>query len=162
MRLTRHTATFAFSLPVAVTAAALTLGGCATEPGLLTTQSLPKVAKPAVDPACTQLSAQIADLRREGTVGRVEQVADGKTRMVNIKRASLKKVAELNRLNSEYRAKCSAPGITPAAARAAQPALVPTAADARAAAAKVASTKATAAQLQAQAKTAKLAVKAAQ
>ena len=112
------------------------VAGCAADgslvgPGGITTASVPQQAKaPKVDPACVALAARIDGLRKEGTVGRVEQAANGKTKTVSIKRASLAKVAEYNAANAEFQAKCST--ISPAAPQtaalaapaAAQPAVV--------------------------------------
>ena len=98
--------------------AALVVAGCANNAGL-TTQSItpaPEQAVASADPACRDLMAKIQVLRAEGTVGRVEQAADGKTPVVRIKRASLTKVAELNALNAEFQDKCANPALTTAAA----------------------------------------------
>ena len=122
--------------------AALALAGCAngSNSNLLTTSSVtkPKPAKVAIDPVCMTLAAKINAVRQEGTPARVHAIATGKTRSVNIKRASLAKVAELDKLNAEYQMKCSKyPGIqtaaapqiaTPATPRAAQAAKKPVAA----------------------------------
>jgi hypothetical protein len=102
-------ATAAASLALCVAAA-----GCASLGGDdLATASVPETVQPAprVNPACVSLAAHIDQLRKEGTVERVEKAADGKTTVVNVKRASLAKVAELNRANAEFQAKCST--ITP-------------------------------------------------
>ncbi|MGI9478459.1 MAG: hypothetical protein ACR2PI_17285 [Hyphomicrobiaceae bacterium] len=101
--------------------AALALAGCAngSGPNLLTTSSVskPKPKKVVANPACTALAAQIKSVRLEGTPARVHAVATGKTRTVSIKRASLAKVAELDRLNAEFQMKCSMyPGTQTAAA----------------------------------------------
>ncbi len=102
---------------------ALGLAGCANNGSLgganVTTQSIPKKAK--MDPACVALAAQIESIRQEGTVGRVEKAAVGKSKNVVIKRAALGKVAELNKANAEYKALCSkagAPGSKTANAKA--------------------------------------------
>lgn len=91
----------------------LAMAGCANDSVFgganLTTASIAKTSK--VDPACVSLSARIDALKQEGTVGRVEKVALGKSKTAVVKRASLKKVAELNQLNNEFQAKCST--ITP-------------------------------------------------
>jgi hypothetical protein len=93
--------------------AALALAGCSGGSGenLLTTSSINQpqkvAAKPSVDPVCASLSNQINATRQEGTPARVNAVSTGKTRMVTIKRASLAKMAELDRLNNEFQAKCS-------------------------------------------------------
>jgi len=89
--------------------------GCAADGSLIgadaiTTASVPQQARaqaPKVDPVCVALAAQIDGLRKEGTVGRVEQAASGKTKTVSIKRASLAKIAEFNAANAEFQAKCS-------------------------------------------------------
>jgi len=91
---------------------ALALAGCSggSGNGLLTTSSIEQqaaAAKPTIDPVCASLSNQINATRQEGTPARVNAVSTGKTRMVTIKRASLAKVAELDRLNREFQAKCS-------------------------------------------------------
>ena len=117
-------------------AAALSLGACA-ENSLMTTSlgsgapattaALP--AKPKVDPACTTLAAQIAELRKDGLVDRVEAASKGKSSTVTVKRASLGQVAQLAKLDAEFQAKCSnlpktaaAPAsVPPAVAAAAKP-----------------------------------------
>ena len=124
-----------------LTAAGLTivvaLAGCANDPNSsLITASVakPKPAKVAVDPTCTALAAMIQSVRQEGTPAKVRAVAasNNKSRTVNIKRASLAKVAELDKLNAEFQMKCSKyPGLQTAAARPAtiaQPATLPEAA----------------------------------
>ncbi|MEM1306825.1 MAG: hypothetical protein AAGG99_04810 [Pseudomonadota bacterium] len=119
----------------ATLSATAALAACAGNPGLSTasvnTAQAP-VPTAAFDPQCTVLRARISEVEAEGTVGRVEKAADGKTRSVTIKRASLNKVAELNRLNADYRSRCSNPAIktataTPVAAAAATPAAAATA-----------------------------------
>ena len=148
-----------------ITTAALSLGACAANTPDLTTQAIPtKVAQPKADPACTALAAQIAQVEREGTVGRVEQAGTGKTRLVNIKRASLLKVAELNRLNSEYRTKCSAALNAPKSPTASLPASATNAATstAQAAASSAANAKVADAKAKATVAAAKLAAKATQ
>ena len=118
---------------MAVAAAA---GGCSNDggPGLFATGALgdTKVAaaKPALDPACVALSAQINKLNQDGTVGRLEKAADGKTPDVTVKRASLATQAQLNKANADFIAKCS-PNVpktamaVPAAPVAAAPAPAP-------------------------------------
>lgn len=97
------------------------LAGCASDgSGLLSTASLGEqqaAAKP--DPACTALSAQIETVRKEGAVERLEKAAAGKTATVQVKRDSLAKQAELNKLNTEFQAKCST--VKPTTAQAAAP-----------------------------------------
>ncbi len=93
--------------------AAALLAGCANNDGLgLTTASLEPTrtaAKPSIDPACVTLAAKINEARAEGTPGRVADVAnaENKPRIVNIKRTSLAKVAELDAMNKDFQARCS-------------------------------------------------------
>lgn len=148
----RSIISFAFAIP----GSALLVTACAGDPGLTTAAVAPKpIPTASYDPMCATLRGQITTLQGEGTVGRVEKAADGKTRSVIVKRAALAKVAELNRLNTEYRTRCSNPAIkttstvTPAAANVAPPAAVTAAAT-------------SAAQQRAQAVATKAAVKAAQ
>lgn len=103
-------------ISIAAIAVGTTLAGCAGDPttDLLTTASIAKPApsqahpyEPAFDPACPGLKSKITSIRAEGTPGRVHKVATGKTKIVRIKRASIAKVAELDRLNAEFQAKCS-------------------------------------------------------
>lgn len=102
---------------------AMALAGCANDPNsTLITSSVakPKPVKVAVDPTCTALTAMINSARQEGTPARVRAVATGnsKARMVNIKRASLVKLAELDKLNAEYQMKCGKyPGLQTASAQ---------------------------------------------
>lgn len=108
---------FYLTFPIAIGFAAATLGGCANDPGLTTASVVkPPVPTAVVDPQCATLRDQIAAVQGEGTVGRVEQAATGGTKTVVIKRGALAKVAELNRLNSEYRSKCSNPSLLTATA----------------------------------------------
>ena len=91
--------------------ATLTLGACANdglsfgELGAQPTAALP--AKPSVDPACTALASRIETLRRDGVVERVEAVSKGKGSSVKVKRASLAQMAELDKANAEFQARCS-------------------------------------------------------
>ncbi len=89
------------------------LAGCAGNgTNLLTTATVPKPqAKAVVDPRCVALLAQIEQLKADGTVGRVEKAADGKTSSVRVKRAALGKVAELNQAYAAYQTECSKPGL---------------------------------------------------
>lgn len=91
-------------------AATTALAGCSNSSPSLTTASVvpqQRVAAPAVNPACRTLSSQIAAARQEGTPGRVHAVATGKTKTAIVKRASIAKAAELDRLNQEFQSKCS-------------------------------------------------------
>ena len=74
------------------------------------------------DPACTALATQIETVRKEGAVERLEKAAAGKTATVQVKRESLAKQAELNKLNTEFQAKCSSVKPTTAQATGAAPA----------------------------------------
>ncbi len=104
----------------------LALAACADgSTGLLSTASLgttaPVVAAaPQTDPACVALTARIDALRKDGVVDRVEKASNGKSKTVSVKRESLAKVAELDRANSEFQAKCAVPlttaSVRPAAA----------------------------------------------
>lgn len=92
-------------------ASCLVLAGCASDgSSILTTASVQPAKKPvvaAVDPACLALQNRIDLLREEGTIGRVEKAAAGKSKTVVIKREALGKVAEFNQANSEFRQRCS-------------------------------------------------------
>jgi hypothetical protein len=102
-------------LVIAALAAALALGACSSD-GLLsgntTTSALPE--KPKVDPACVTLASQIDTLRKDGAADRVAEASKGKGATVTVKRESLAKVAELNKANAEFQAKCGT--VAPAAA----------------------------------------------
>lgn len=93
--------------------ATLALGACASNDsflGLAADQPQPTAAlpaKPAVDPACTSLATRIDALRKEGVVERVEAAAKGKGANVSVKRASLSQIAELEKANADFQAKCS-------------------------------------------------------
>jgi hypothetical protein len=93
--------------------------------GDLTTSSLtPKatVAQPTptkIDPVCVALRSKIDGLRKEGVVEALEKVSAGKTTTVSVKRASLAKITELEKANSEFQAKCSTLAPTPQQAQAA-------------------------------------------
>jgi hypothetical protein len=132
------------SVRAALLSAAALVAGCASD-GSLTTSSLTddsaaKVAAgPKVDPACVQLAAQIDSLRQEGSVGRLEKAADGKSASVQVRRTTLAKQAELNKANAEFQARCGtvkpstaaaapAPAAPAAATPPAKPAAKPTAA----------------------------------
>jgi hypothetical protein len=87
------------------------LAGCASDgSGFLSTASIAEQKSATAaksDPACVTLAAQIETVRKEGAVDGLEKAAAGKTATVQVKRASLAKQAELNRLNTEFQAKCS-------------------------------------------------------
>lgn len=95
---------------------AMGLAGCASNSnGLLpgTTGTLPKADADATkkraehNAMCMSLRDRIISLRADGTIGKVEKAAKGKSRSVRIKRAALAKVAELNQANAEFQLKCS-------------------------------------------------------
>ena len=103
-----------------VTALAALLAGCSSDGGMLgsslTTSSVDPAkaataAAPKLDPACVALTAKIDALRKDGVTERVEKVSTGKTSTVSVKRESLVKLTELDRANSDYQSKCSAPGL---------------------------------------------------
>ncbi len=98
---------------IIVSSAAMACGlvaGCANDgTNTLTTGAVSKqqVATAPVDPACLALQNRIALLRQEGTIGRVEKAATGKSKTVVVKRSALTKVAEFNQANAEFQARCS-------------------------------------------------------
>jgi len=102
------------TLVTAALLSALLVGACSSD-GILggpqTTSAIPE--KPKVDPACVTLASQIDALRREGVAERVEKAAKGKGSTVAVKRESLAKVAELNKANASFQARCGT--VTPAA-----------------------------------------------
>jgi hypothetical protein len=105
--------------------AAVSLGACSDSllGGGPTTAALPE--KPKVDPACVTLASQIDTLRKDGVAERLEQAAKGKGETVSVKRASLTKIAELNKANAEFQAKCGT--VAPTTARTMPaPAVAPT------------------------------------
>lgn len=106
---------------------ALTTVGCADgSTGMMTTSALgpgsETVAK--ADPTCATLTARIDALRKEGVVASVEKASASKAKTVSVNRETLAKVAELDRANAEFQAKCA----LPVTASAAQPAAAKTAA----------------------------------
>ena len=108
---------------------ALNLAGCASDGGLqLTTGSIDqqnKTGAKSVDPACTALTARIADLRKEGTPDRIAKVAAGKTKTAQVKREALARMTELDKANKDFQQKCSTIA-TPAPAKPASTAKVTT------------------------------------
>jgi hypothetical protein len=131
-------------LPIFATAALL--GACASDGGsggLFSTASVvppaqdeaKMAAKPRVDPQCVTLTSQIDQLRKEGTIERLEKVAAGKSDNVQVKRTAIAKQAELNKANAEFQAsqEAATPTVSPVAAAAvmkAAPAAAKTAATA--------------------------------
>ena len=108
---------------------ALNLAGCASDGSLqLTTGSIDQqniTAAKSVDPACTALTARIADLRKEGTPDRIAKVAAGKTKTAQVKREALARMTELDKANKDFQQKCSTIA-TPAPAKPASTAKVTT------------------------------------
>ena len=102
---------------------ALTTAGCADgSTGMMTTSALgpgsETVAK--ADPTCATLTARIDALRKEGVVASVEKASASKSKTVSVNRETLAKVAELDRANAEFQAKCALPvtaSVQPAAAK---------------------------------------------
>ena len=125
-------------------------GGCSGDgsPGFFQTGALSEApvaatsAKTAADPVCVSMAAQIEKLRQDGSVGRLEKAADGKTPDVTVKRATLATQAQLNKANSDFIAKCGPslpkPAMTAAVPPVAPAAIKPAAAKVAQAAAKVA------------------------
>lgn len=66
-----------------------------------------KTAAAKIDPVCVQLATHIDALRKDGVVERVEQASAGKGKTVQVKRESLVKMAELQKANADFQAKCS-------------------------------------------------------
>lgn len=86
----------------------LTTSSVASNPVTAQAQTAPKV-----DPACASLSARIDTLRRDGVTERVEKASVGTSTNVSVKRASLAQMAELDKANSEFQARCSTLGPRP-------------------------------------------------
>lgn len=94
---------------LAITALAALTGACANGGDPFTTASVTEPKTTAVasaDPTCLALSNQIANLRGEGSVERLEKAAEGKSTSVKVKRTALAKQAELNRVYAEFQSKC--------------------------------------------------------
>ncbi|HUS96876.1 MAG TPA: hypothetical protein VMX97_09075 [Hyphomicrobiaceae bacterium] len=114
---------FQLFMPTAA-AVVLVLAGCASDGATpLTTAAVTPAATKAspADTMCLALRDRIVALKSDGTVGRVEKAAAGKTKVVQIKRAALGKVAELNQANAEFQAKCSKVPVSAAVLPAATP-----------------------------------------
>jgi hypothetical protein len=101
---------------------ALAVAGCADgSTGVLSTASVtPTATAPKTEAACAALNARINTLRQEGVAAQVEKASTGSGKSVSIKRESLAKMAELDKANAEFQAKCSIP--LPATAAVAPPA----------------------------------------
>lgn len=80
----------------------------------ISTSSTTQTAQAAkADPACVALSQRIDTLRKEGVIDRAEKASVGKTTTVAVKRASLAQIAELDKANAEFQARCSTLGVKP-------------------------------------------------
>lgn len=118
----------AYTRLLPVLALGAVLAGCASDDmaGMFSTAAIAPpapaaapaapAAAPRVDTACLQLAGQIDQLKKDGTIEKLEKVADGKSTSVQVKRAALAKQAELNKANAEYVAKCGPAGAKTAAA----------------------------------------------
>lgn len=140
----------AMGLKLALVSVAALLAGCAADgtPLTLSTSSIDgkaeavKVAK--ADPACAALMTRIDSLRKDGVAERLEKASAGKTSTVKVKRESLAQMAELDKANAEFQAKCStvqpqqAAAVAPVATPATSPAPATSAAAAPVAQAKAA------------------------
>lgn len=76
---------------------------------ILTTSSIDqqKTAKaPAIDPTCVSLVSKIDGLRKDGITDRVAKAGAGKSKTVPVYRSSLARMAELDRTNAQYQARC--------------------------------------------------------
>ncbi|MGF1651576.1 MAG: hypothetical protein ACFCUN_14120 [Hyphomicrobiaceae bacterium] len=100
-----------FARLTAVVCVGVASAACSTD-GVLTTSSVPPaIEAPRADPVCQALAADIDRIRSDGTIGRLQEASTGRTTTVSVKREALARLAEFDRLNSDYRAKCSKPGI---------------------------------------------------
>lgn len=95
----------------AVIVASAAAAGCSSDGQFLSTASVASDAKvaaatPKFDPVCGALVSQIEGLRAEGSIDKLEKAADGKGKSVTVKRATLAKQAELNKVYADYQAKC--------------------------------------------------------
>ncbi len=94
----------------AILFSAFGFAGCANDvTGALTTQAVTpaKTADAKSDPACATLATQIEMLRKDTAVANLEKAAAGKSKSVDVKRASLAKQGELNKANADFVAKCA-------------------------------------------------------
>ena len=105
-----------FATVVTLLSGVTLLAGCSSDgsllPPSLTTSSLSSSTQtasttPRVDPACAGLAQRIEALRRDGVIDRAEKASVGKTTTVSVKRASLAQIADLDKANAEFQARCS-------------------------------------------------------
>lgn len=95
-----------------VVAATVLLCGCANSGFDLSTGSIaPQQTAAKTDPVCASLANQISTLKADGTIGRLEQAADGKTSKVSVKRTALQKQAELNKAYEQFQTRCASGGV---------------------------------------------------
>lgn len=102
--------------------------GCSSTDGMfgssLSTAAIPTAqqtvatAAPKLDPTCVAIQQRIDVLRSDGVVQRAEKAAMGKGQTVQVKRASLAQLAELDKANTEFQARCSTLGPRPVQAAA--------------------------------------------
>jgi len=90
----------------AVAGLGLLAAGCSADGGLQTASINKPAEQAAVDPTCVALTNQIDMLRKEGNIEKLEQAATGKGASVKVKRGSLVKQAELNRVNADFQGRC--------------------------------------------------------
>ena len=90
----------------AVAGLGLLAAGCSADGGLQTASINKPAEQAAVDPTCVALANQIDILRKEGNIEKLEQAATGKGASVKVKRESLAKQAELNRVNADFQGRC--------------------------------------------------------
>lgn len=92
-----------------VALAAIAACGCANSGFDLSTASVPAEGTAVAaksDPVCVSLANQINTLKSDGTIGRLEQAAAGKSKKVEVKREALQKQAELNKANTDFQTRC--------------------------------------------------------
>jgi hypothetical protein len=96
------------TLGIAALAATLVCGCADGGIGLTTASTSPETSTAALraDPMCSSLANQIEALKSDGTIGRLEKAAVGKSDSVRIKRDALLKQTELNKANADFRARC--------------------------------------------------------
>jgi hypothetical protein len=96
------------TLGIAALAAALVCGCADGGVGLTTASTSPATSTAALraDPMCISLANQIEALKSDGTIGRLEKAAVGKSDNVRIKRDALLKQSELNKANADFQTRC--------------------------------------------------------
>jgi hypothetical protein len=110
------------TLGIAALAATLVCGCADGGIGLTTASTSPETSTALrADPMCSSLANQIEALKSDGTIGRLEKAAVGKSDSVRIKRDALLKQTELNKANADFRARCGPKMPKQAAASSATP-----------------------------------------